>query len=105
VAHQRIVAVVRLDDRGCLKIEFVAETLEGLLYGEENLQTMNHLVEAGGSLVDRRDVNISPFLAVSVRVEGVRTAVFVISEDAKVLRPVSERGGCIDEGVWPANGV
>lgn len=66
VAHQRIVAVVRLNDRGCLEIEFVAEMLEGLLDGKGNLQTVNHLVEAGACLVDRRDVNIPPFLTVSV---------------------------------------
>lgn len=66
---------------------------------------MNHLIEAGGGLVDTRNVNIPPFLAVTIRIEGVRTAVFVISEDSKVLRPVSERSGCIDERVWPTNGV
>lgn len=66
---------------------------------------MDHLIKAGSSLVDARKVNIPPFLAVTVRIEGVGTAVFVISEDSKVLRPISERGSCIDERVWSANGV
>lgn len=71
----------------------------------KDLQTMHHLLEAGESLVEPRNVNIPPFLAVTIRVEGVGTAVLVISEDAKVLRPVSERGSCIDERVGSANGV
>lgn len=66
---------------------------------------MHNLIEAGESLVEPRNVNIPPFLAVTIRVEGVGMAVFVISEDAKVLRPVSERGGGINERVWSANGV
>lgn len=37
VAHQRVVTVIRLDDRGCLEIEFVAETLEGVIDEDERL--------------------------------------------------------------------
>lgn len=66
VAHQRVVTVICLDDRGCLEIKFVAEMLEGLLTRMRDLQTMHHLLEAGESLVEPRNVNIPPFLAVSV---------------------------------------
>lgn len=91
MAHQRPVAMFRLDDRRRFKVE-LGESMHDFIQGR------NVGVESG-------QIDVPAVDAVPVGVESVRPAVLAISEEAKVLRPVSERRDGVDELVWPGDGI
>jgi hypothetical protein len=78
MTHERIIALISLDNRGGLKVELVP--------------AIDHLLKIGKFIIEASKVVVTAFNAIAVRVEGVRTTVFVISEESKVLGPVAQRG-------------
>lgn len=91
VAHQRVVALLRLDNGWRLKVNI--------------LKHVDRLSQVTDFIIERSDPVISSLFSVSGRVEGVCLAVLVVGEHAKVLRPVTGRGKDIDELVWTLGSV
>jgi hypothetical protein len=91
VRHESIVAFVGLDDRRSFEIVFVETVDDGVYFSE--------------LVVESADVDVTALDTVAVGVQGVGRVVFVIGENAKVLRPISQRRGCVDKAVWTGDVV
>jgi hypothetical protein len=66
---------------------------------------MDDLVKCGDVLVEGCEVNITSFSAIPIGVQGIGAAIFSVYEQAKVLRPVSERRISVNIAVRPSNVV
>jgi hypothetical protein len=75
VAHKRKVALVRLNYRWRFEIVLV--------------EPVNHLIKSSDVVVVGGKIDVATFFAVAIRIKCIRPAVFVIGEQAKVLRPVA----------------
>jgi hypothetical protein len=91
VAHKCEVALVGLNYRRRFKIILV--------------ELVDHFVESRDVIVVRCKIHIATFFAVAIRVECIRPTVLVISEQAEILRPVTERLGRIHEAIRPSDVV
>jgi hypothetical protein len=75
VRHESIVALVCLDDGWGFEVVFV--------------ETVDDRVYFGERIVEGADVDVTAFDTIAVGVQSVGRVVFVVGENAKVLRPVS----------------
>ena len=60
---------------------------------------MHDVGELGVGVIVSGDIDISCFFSVAITVHGVGFLSLVVGKGAKVLRPVSERCGSIEESV------
>lgn len=86
VAHQSPVALVGLDNGRRLKVVLV--------------EAVGDLLDLCEVFVELADVNIATLDTIAIGVEGIRLSRLIIGKSAKILRPVSERGGSVVKLVW-----
>lgn len=85
MTHKRPVTPVRLYDSRRFQIVLV--------------ESVHHLVQSSDVVIVSGKIDIASFFPITIRVQSICFTIFIVGEKSKVLRPVPERRGRVDEAV------